>query len=200
MYMIVICLIVFYLYRRFYPLIKAMEELNALLDTPKVDNAKVDNAKKREYLKGLIAKGQQIGGKKSWTLEGIDSASNKVIAGLYTRNSSGSAEKAPSKKVKKDIMSRVSGVTSIDAMMRDINGNFLIKTQASQMMGKITPAISSHTPVEVLGSHVYEKCGMYLAPVAMFCTIFSHLDWESFAEIAEQRKNDAIVETINEDE
>ena len=103
-------------------------------------------------------------------------------------------------------MSRISGVTSIDAMMRDINGNFLIKTQASQMVGKITPAISSHTPMEVLGSHVYEKCGMYLAPVAVFCTIFSHLDWESFAEIAEQRialrlkKNDAIVETINEDE
>ena len=86
MYMIVICLIVFYLYHRFYPLIKAMEELNAFLDIPKVDNAK-----KREYLKGLIAKGQQIGGKKSWTLEGIDSASNKVIAGLYAKNSSGSA-------------------------------------------------------------------------------------------------------------
>ena len=196
---IVICLIVFYLYRRFYPLINVMEELNAFLDY--TDTPKVDNAKKRDYLKGLIAKGQQIAGKKSWTLEGIDSAFNKVINSLYAKNSAKhTVEKAAKHTVKKDVMSRISGVTSVDAMMRDINGNFLIKTQASQMVGKITPAISSHTPMEVLGSHVYEKCGMYLAPAAMICTIFNHLDWESFPEIAEQRKNDVITETINEDE
>ena len=65
-------------------------ELNAFLDC--TDTPKVDIAKKREYLKGLIAKGQQIAGKKSCTLEGIDSASNKVIAGLYAKNSSPCAQ------------------------------------------------------------------------------------------------------------
>lgn len=174
-----------------------MSELNEFLDCTDTPKEGVDNVKKREYLKELIAKGQQIAGKKSWTSEGIDSASNKVINSLYAKNSAKHT-------VKKDVMSRISGVVSVDAMMRDINGNFLIKTQASEMVGKITPAISSHTPMEILGSHVYEKCGMYLAPAAMVCTIFNHLDWKSFAEIAEQRKNDAeqirIAETINEDE
>ena len=41
--------------------------------------------------------------------------------------------------------------------------------------------------MEILGSHVYEKCGIYLAPVALFCTIFNHLDfWQKFDEIARE--------------
>ena len=42
--------------------------------------------------------------------------------------------------------------------------------------------------MEILGSHVYEKFGVYMAPLSLFCTIFNHLDWESFARIANERK------------
>ena len=61
--------------------------------------------------------------------------------------------------------------------------------------------INSHTPMEILGSHVYEKCGIYLAPVSLLCTVFNHLDWRSFAIIAEERKKalkeDQLDELLN---
>ena len=77
------------------------------------------------------------------------------------------------------------------------------------MLGKMTPNVNvnSHTPMQILGSYVYEKYGVYMAPVSLFCTIFNHLDWESFAKISEARKaaqasdeskNDSPFPEINE--
>ena len=128
---------------------------------------------------------------------------DKVIDNLYK------SVAEPKKTLKqKDVMSRLSGVDDVNSMMKDINNNFLIKNSAFKMLGKLTPNINvnSHTPMEILGSHVYEKYGVYMAPVSLFCTIFNHLDWQSFAKIAEARqaaqasdesKNDSPFPEIN---
>ena len=42
--------------------------------------------------------------------------------------------------------------------------------------------------MEILGSHMYEKCGLYLAPISLFCVIFNHLDWQKFSQIAQERQ------------
>ena len=42
--------------------------------------------------------------------------------------------------------------------------------------------------MEVIGGKVYAKFGVFLAPLSVFCTIFQHLDWQRFAEIAKERK------------
>ena len=95
---------------------------------------------------------------------------------------------------KKDLISKMAGIDNVKNMMSDINSNFLIKNTASEMMGKLTPTI---TPMEVLGSHVYERCSIYLAPVSLFCTIFNHLDWETFSQISEERKKSEKTEDDN---
>jgi hypothetical protein len=99
-------------------------------------------------------------------------------------------EEKPSKKdakpSKKDVISRMVGVNNVNSMMVDINGNFLVKNQLGEMIERFMPtvAIDSHTPMERLGSVIYSQYGSYLAPFSLFCTLFSHLDWEEFARIA----------------
>ena len=75
-------------------------------------------------------------------------------------------------------------------MMKDINSNYLIKSRATEMIGKLTPTISlsSNTPMKIVGSHFYKKCGAFLAPMSLVCTVFNHFDWETFARIAEKRR------------
>ena len=149
------------------------------VDTPK---EAMQQHSKREFLKQLIESGQTFKGKTPWTIARLDKASDKVIDKLYARMG-----EEPRKK-NTDLMSRVAGVDNVQAMTKDINSNFLIKSRATEMMGKLTPSISltSNTPMEILGSHTYDKCEMFLAPVSLFCTVFNHLNWESFARIAEE--------------
>ena len=177
---------------RFYkilPLIKMMSELNEIFDC--VDTPKEGISNKREYLKNHIKQGQALSGKTPWTEERLDKASDKVIDKLYNSVKTLSVKQ-------KDVMSRLSGVDNVNEMMKDINGNFLIKNSASEMMGKLTPNINinSHTPMEILGSHVYEKYSVYMAPISLFCTVFNHLDWEAFAKISEERQ--ATDESTND--
>ena len=162
-----------------------MTEFNEFLDVHTKEGPHEQPLNKREYLKTWIKEGQALPGKTPWTEERLNKASDKVIDKLYK------SVAEPKKTLKqKDVMSRLSGVDNFDGMMKDINNNFLIKNSASEMLGKMTPNINvnSHTPMEILGSHVYEKYSVYMAPVSLFCTIFNHLDWESFAEIYETRK------------
>ena len=76
------------------------------------------------------------------------------------------------------MMCRVAGADNVQAMMQDINSNYLIKSRSTEMMRKPTPTISlsSNTPMEILGSHLYEKSGTLLAPMSLLCTVFNHLD------------------------
>jgi hypothetical protein len=179
---------IFLIIFRFRPIIKAMADFNEFLDCVDTPKEAMDQSRKREHLRGLIERGeaQKLGGKTPWTIDRLDKASDKVIDKLYAAlDKQPVAPNAPPK----DILSHMAGVKNFDSMMKDINGNFLIKNSASEMVGNITNKVgfSGNSPMEVLGSHVYEKCGFYLAPVSLFCTVFNHLDWGSFAAIAEKR-------------
>ena len=161
-------------------MISELENFLDEVDTPK------DQHNKRKFLKQLVENGEALPGKTPWTLDRLDKASDKVIDKLYSKAKDPTVQAPQSSK---DLMSRIAGVDDVNSMMKDINSNFLIKNQATEMMGKLTPTISlsANTPMEVLGSHMYDKCGVYLAPVSLFCTVFNHLDWQNFARIAEQR-------------
>ena len=179
---------IFFRFRGIINMANVFENFLNEVDTPK---EAMQQHSKREFLKQLIESGQtfKISGKTPWTIARLDKASDKVIDKLYARMG-----EEPRKK-NTDLMSRVAGVDNVQAMMKDINSNFLIKSRATEMMGKLTPSISltSNTPMEILGSHIYDKCGMFLAPVSLFCTVFNHLDWESFARIAEERQAKARI-------
>ena len=184
--MLPIYAVFFVIYVRFSHIIKAMNELENFLDQVDTPKEAVDMSRKREFLRNLVESGQasKIPGKTPWTVKRLNEASDKVNNKLY--------EKIHVKQpTNKDLMSRVAGVDNVQSMMHDINSNFLIKNQASEMIGKFTPTVNltGNTPMEVLGSHLYEKCGVYLAPVSLFCTVWNHLDWQTFARIAEQRKS-----------
>jgi hypothetical protein len=188
-----------------------MDELNQLLKCVNAQQADVEQSSperhayehKRSHLKNLIKQGQSLPGKTTWTIDRLDKASDKVIDKLYraTDKPTGKPNKtAPVKQ--KDLLSKFSGVDNFQTMMGDINSSFLIKNSASEMMGKLAPSIDVSS-MEVLGSHVYERYGIYMAPVSLFCTIFNHLDWESFARMAKERraaedvKDDVTLPEIN---
>ena len=156
-----------------------IESLLDCVDTPKEAIAQAD---KRQYLKDNLSK---IQSKTPWTIERINKASDKTIDKLYSKFNHTTTSSS-----KKDLLSKISGVANFQKMMSDVNSSYLIRNSTSELIGNLAPTISinSHTPMEILGSHVYEKCGIYLAPVALFCTIFNHLDWQKFDEIARERK------------
>ena len=173
--------IIFALFLKFLPLIKMSNEFENFLDQVDTPKEAVDQSKKREFLRSLIESGQPLLGKTPWTVKRLDEASDKTIDRLYEKT----------QQPTKDLMSRVAGVDNVASMMQDINSNFLIKNQASEMIGKFMPTVNltGNTPMEIAGSYVYEKCGVYLAPISLFCTVWNHLDWQTFARIAEERKS-----------
>ena len=52
------------------------------VDTPKEG---VENRKKRDFLKELITQGKKLSGKKPWTVELIDQASNEEVKKLHSK-------------------------------------------------------------------------------------------------------------------
>ena len=172
-----------------------MTEFENFLDVVDTPQEAMEQSKKREFLQHLVESGEvsKIPGKTPWTRERLQKASDKVIDKLYAKISG---------EPKKDLMSRVAGVDDVQAMMKDINSNYLIKSRATEMMEKLTPTIplSSNTPMEIVGSHLYEKCGTFLVPMSLICTVFNHLDWETFARIAEERRVDHLPATPEPDE
>ena len=163
---------------KFKPVINMAEQIKNFLD--QVDTPSPLD-RKRDILKqnlSLVNSSE----KKQWTPELLDKATEKQLNNLL---------KKVSKPESKDLLSKMSGIDDFSAMMKDVNSNFLIQNSTSELIGKVTgklPSFAGNSPMEVLGSHVFEKCGIYLAPVSLFCTIFNHLDWGKFAEIAEQRR------------
>ena len=88
------CIIAFIIALKFYPLIKKMSELNnflnndnEVLDVIDTPAEAVEQSNKREKLrKEVINQGKlhHLPGKTSWTCNGIDKTSNKVIDKLYS--------------------------------------------------------------------------------------------------------------------
>ena len=76
--------IVFWLFFQFRPIIKIMTEFNFFdeVDTPREG---VENREKREFLKDLITQDKKLSGKKPWTVELIDQASNKEVEKLHSK-------------------------------------------------------------------------------------------------------------------
>ena len=141
--------------------------------------------RKRDILKQNLA--QLNTGKKQWTPEMIDKATEKQVENLLKKLQ----PTAQPKSCSKDLLSKMSGVDNFQQMMNDVNSNFLIQNSTSQLIGNMTeklPSFAGNSPMEILGSHMYEKCGLYLAPVSLFCVIFNHLDWQKFHDLAEQRR------------
>lgn len=42
--------------------------------------------------------------------------------------------------------------------------------------------------MEFFGAMMYSKFGMYLTPFSAICTIFNHLNWDSFERISRERE------------
>ena len=186
---------IFWIFLKFKSIINMTSDIAEFFD--EVDTSK----EQREYLKSLLEEGKadSLPGKTPWDLKRLNEASDKVINKLYNN------VKKVSKKPPKDVMSKMAGVDSVESMMKDINGNFLIRNSATEMMGKLTPTmhLQSNTPMEILGSHVYSKFGAYLGLMSVVCTFWNHLDWETFAAIAAERASTKVEESwgeINEDE
>ena len=88
------------------------------------------------------------------------------------------------KKKLADPLSRQCGVDNVNKLMFDLYSNPLIREGAqSTDDNEDVP-----TTAEEFGASLYEKFGKYLGHVAIFCTIFQHLNWQRFSEIAEERK------------
>ena len=164
------------------PIIK-MTELIENLFTDQVDTPSPLD-RKRDVLKQNLS--QINKGKKQWTFEMIDKASEKQVNGLLKKIQP--AKPAP---CKKDLLSKMTGVDNFQNMMNDINSNFLIQNSTSELIGNVTgklPSFTGNSLMEVIASFVYEKCKPWLSDYSLILTILYHLDWEKFAEIAEQRQ------------
>ena len=164
------------------PIIK-MTELIENLFTDQVDTPSPLD-RKRDVVKQNLSQINQ--GKKQWTFEMIDKASEKQVNGLLKK-----LQPAKPRPCEKDLLSKMTGVDNFQNMMIDINSNFLIQNSTSELIGYITgklPSFTGNSPMEVVGSYTYEKCKFWLGPISLFCSIFNHLDWKRFAEIAEQRQ------------
>ena len=174
---------------KFSRLINMAEQIENFLDvvdTPSPAMRKRDKVKQNLSLVNSL-------GKKQWTPELLDKATEKQLDNLLKKLEAKTPPSATtqSKSCSKDLLSKMSGVDNFQAMMSDINANFLIQNSTSELIGNVTgklPSFTGNSPMEVAGSYMYEKCGLWLAPVSLFCTVFNHLDWCKFAEVAEQRQ------------
>ena len=52
--------------------------------------------------------------------------------------------------------------------------------------------LTEYTPMEAICASVYVKCGNYLGFLALFCEIFTHVYWDAFTKLANERKVDII--------
>ena len=144
---------------------------------------------KRKFLRSLIEGGQaaRIPSRTPYSIQMLEEASEEVIEKLYAR--------VQQSQQQKDVMSRIAGVDNLSKLKEDINSNFLIRKSTA----KFIPYANSYTPAEITGSLVYEKFGAYLAPISLFATVFNHLDWPTFAQIAEERRA-AEAESVQKSE
>ena len=148
---------------------------------------------KRQFLMEKIQSGECISqtAKTPWTLTRLEKASDATVDKLY----------ASYKDISKinpnlgslpnsDIISRIAGVDSVEALKDDLNKNHFMQKLGGSMNGFL-PNMSV-TPVEQIGAYAYARYSGYIAPISIFCTIFNHLDWNNFSRIVEANR---IIDT-----
>ena len=157
--------IIFLIYLRFKPLIKAMDEMNDFfneetndfVDTPK---EAAEQRKKREALKDAINQGKAylLGGKKPWTFERIDSLKDEAVNKIYCEFKQCEIQQqaqATGKAVGKHVINlyskgvnRFISIKSVERLRQDIEDDIVIKDQMAN-----------------LGAFLVCTLGPFLAPV-----------------------------------
>ena len=134
------------------------------VDTPKEG---VENHEKREFLKELITQGKKLPGKKPWTVELIDQASNKEVERLHSKytqkelqHKGEKTSKAMTKhliKIYSNGVSKVLRIDNIEQLRKDIDENPIIKDS-----------------VAGIGALIVSAFGKWLSPILMACHRKNH--------------------------
>ena len=189
-------------FKRFRSIIKKMSDIEKFLDEVDTPKEAVDQSLKRDELKGLINSGHagKLSGKTPWTCSRIDKATDKVVDKLYAECLKGHVKiKTQSSSDMNVIASRMMGVRNVNELTQDINKNPLIRGFLSNMLASSSGiTLTGHSPMESLGSSVYAKCGNYLGFLALGCEIFTHLDWENFQKIAEEKRKAQLLAEVDD--
>ena len=130
--------IIFWLFFQFRPIIKIMTEFS-FFDEVYTPREGVENREKREFLKELITQGKKLPGKKPWTVELIDQATNEEVEKLHSKYTQKELQhkgektgKAMGKHLIKIYSNGVSKVLRIDDMER--GGNILTRILSSKTL------------------------------------------------------------------
>ena len=127
----------------------------------------VENREKREFLKELITQGKKLHGKKPWTVELIDQASNEEVEKLHSKYTQKELQhkgektgKAMGKHLIKIYSNRVSKVLRIDDMeqlRKDIDEDPIIKDSMAD-----------------IGALMVSTFGKWLSPILIACHMANH--------------------------
>ena len=169
-------LILFFIWWRFRHLIKAMTEVENILnddefflDTVDTPKGGLQQYRKREFLKTAISKGKVLEGKKQWTHEKVDKASNETINkayGEYRQRELNEKGEKTGKALGKYVISlystgisQVVKVRDVKKLQQDIDNDPIIKDQVAN-----------------LGCFFVCTFGNFLAPVLVAAHTVNNLD------------------------
>ena len=134
------------------------------VDTPKEG---MENREKREFLKELITQGKKLPGKKPWTVELIDQASNEEVEKLHSKyfqkdlqhkgEKTGKAMGKHMINIYANGVSKVLRIDDIEQLRKDIEEDPFIK--------------DSMTEVGALMISTFGKC---MSPILMACHTANH--------------------------
>ena len=134
--------IVFWLFFQFRPIIKIMTEFNFFdeVDTPKEG---AENGERRELLKDPITQGKKLPGKKPWTVERIDQASNEEVEKLHSEytqkelqhkgEKTGKAMEKHLIKIYSNGVSKVLRIDDMEQLRKDIDKDPIIKASMADI-------------------------------------------------------------------
>ena len=153
--------IAFWLFFQFRPIIKIMTDFN-FFDEFNTPSEGVENREKRECLKDLITQGKKLPGKKLWTVELIDQASNEEVEKLHSKYTQKELQhkgektgKAMGKHLIKIYSNGVSKVLRIDDM--------------KQLRKDI-----DEDPMADIGALMVSTFGKWLSPILIACHTANH--------------------------
>ena len=136
------------------------------VDTPREG---VENREKREFLKELITQGKNLPGKKPWTVELIDQASNEQVEKLhskYTQKELQYKGKKPGKAMGKHLiqlysngLSKVLRIDDMEQLRKDIDEDPIIKDSMAD-----------------IGALMVSTFGKWLSPILIALRQIKHKD------------------------